>query len=156
MEIRPHCLTRRLYRRLSALENVGRSLLTDIDKPQERMRITSVRYRELVSLRGCERKALEAEATGKLLPSLGNDLAFGFRRVGVFFRKGEMPSSRCLIATRRTIGIAPSGSLGSVNCASSWYWSVASAMSQPNIGRAWRRAPQAARPTVRLTAAETR
>jgi len=27
------------------------------------MQITSVRYRELVSLRGCERKALEAEAT---------------------------------------------------------------------------------------------
>ena len=105
------------------------------------MQITSVRYRELVSLRGCERKALEAEATvgpgeapehaccilaavcayereltpwlfcasenafeWKLLPSLGNDLAFGFRRVGVFFRKGEMPSSRCLIATRRRCG----------------------------------------------------
>jgi hypothetical protein len=63
VEIRPHCLTRRLYRRLAALENVGRRLLTDIDKPQERMQITSVRYRELVSLRGCERKALEAEAT---------------------------------------------------------------------------------------------
>jgi hypothetical protein len=40
---------------------VGRRLLTDIDKPQERpMQITSVRYRELVSLRGCEHKALEA------------------------------------------------------------------------------------------------
>jgi hypothetical protein len=58
MEIRPHCLTRHL----AALENVGRRLLTDIEKPQERMQITSVRYRELVSLRGCERKALEAEA----------------------------------------------------------------------------------------------
>ena len=63
MEIRPHCLTQPLYRRLAALENVGRRLLTDIDKPQERMQITSVRYRELVSLRGCERKALEVEAT---------------------------------------------------------------------------------------------
>jgi hypothetical protein len=27
------------------------------------MQITSVRYRELISLRGCEREALEAEAT---------------------------------------------------------------------------------------------
>jgi hypothetical protein len=40
---------------------VGRRLLTDIDQPQEGpMQITSVRYRELVSLRGCEHKALEA------------------------------------------------------------------------------------------------
>jgi len=46
---------------LQALENVGRRLLTDIDKPQEGpMQITSVRYRQLVSLRGCEHKALEA------------------------------------------------------------------------------------------------
>jgi len=40
---------------------VGRRLLTDIDKPQEGpMQFTSVRYRELVPLRGCEHKALEA------------------------------------------------------------------------------------------------
>jgi hypothetical protein len=40
---------------------VGRRLLTDIDKPQDGpMQITSDRYRDLVSLRGCEHKALEA------------------------------------------------------------------------------------------------
>jgi hypothetical protein len=40
---------------------VGRRLLTGIDKPQDGpMQITSDRYRDLVSLRGCEHKALEA------------------------------------------------------------------------------------------------
>jgi len=46
---------------------VGRRLFTDIDKPQEGpMQITSVRYRELVSLRGCEHEALDE---GTLLES---------------------------------------------------------------------------------------
>jgi hypothetical protein len=40
---------------------VGRRLLTGIDKPQDGpMQITSDRYRDLVSWRGCEHKALEA------------------------------------------------------------------------------------------------
>jgi hypothetical protein len=57
---------------------VGRRILTDIDKPQEGpMQITSVRYRELVSLRGGEQKALEAtvglgEPHPKTATSYGN------------------------------------------------------------------------------------
>ncbi len=50
------------------------------------MQITSVRYRELVSLRGCEHKALEAAVgLGEPLPSEGKGHTFESCRVRQIF-----------------------------------------------------------------------
>jgi hypothetical protein len=86
VESRPYCLTRRrLFRWLAGSRKRG--LLTDIDKSQEGpMQITSVRYRELVSSRGCEHKALKATVgLGEPLPSEGKGHTFESCRVRQLF-----------------------------------------------------------------------
>jgi len=65
------------------------------------MQITSVRYRELVSLRGCEHKALEATVgLGEPLPSEGKGHTFESCRVRQFFSAICAPEPKlqfCLI-----------------------------------------------------------
>jgi len=46
-----------------AVRSIGASMRWLRSRCRRRWQITSVRYRKLVSLRGCEHKALEAEVT---------------------------------------------------------------------------------------------